>query len=693
MDIPLTTVKTLPIRRPGWLPYLLFGFLFFVGAWWGLIHFQVSPHGIVDFPVTPGEELGIYISGQTPSLEQIMEAARDGEGFTAFDHESASFSGSSHIHAWIRLPLTNFDDEERTYVLQVSYPWINLATLFAPDGSGGYRVQEQGKVRHYSAARSDPLAPAFEFTLPPRESQILLLKLQNTYWLQSSLRLWEKPKQFHQRSLAVNRFIHAYLGLMAGLFLANLCAFIAFRYKDLIYYLLFLVASSALHCANFNLFTVYRPDWIPADFFLMDPAYDFARFDGLLLITAGLLLLFTNEFLQLQKLSRRAEALVVGFAAVLLTLGPLVMFGPLALAGESIRVPVAFLWGVSNLVALLVGIIALIYRTPQARFYVPALLLPFAVSLRYIWSTLTNQVVGMEIFQQWVYASSLEMIVFSIALIDRFLVIVREKEEAQAMGLKEAQSHARLQERFNRELSQTVEKQTRDLNNTLRQKDRMLGYLAHDMRAPLNSLVSLSSMLARSPAKISPGEVRSYAEEIEGGARGVSELMENLLSWARLQTGNFEVQKQEYLVADLFEATLPAVEAQAGLKEVRIVLEPLPNGFVCCDFLAITTVLRNLLSNAIRLSPMGSVVTVKAEEEDDQVKISVEDQGPGLEEQQAERIRSRHALDRTNKVVRGNGTGLGLGICHDLLELHGSRLEVLCKPQAGALFFFFLPKG
>lgn len=680
------------MRLPVWALYSFFACLFFLGAWGGLTHFQRVPGGIGEFPVTPGEELGIYVSGQTPKVEKILEAARDGAIFSPLEHLLAGFSGSSHIHAWIRLPLTNPADEERTYVLQVTYPWINLATLYAPDGAGGYRVQEQGKVRHYSAAKSDPLAPAFAFTLAPRESQILLLKLQDSHWLQPSLALWEDPDQFHQYSLAVNRFTHVYLGLMGGLFLANLCALIAFRYRDLVYYLLFLAASSAVHCSYFNLFTVYRPDWIRADFFLMDPVFDFARFDGLLLITGGLLLLFTNEFLRLRQWARRTELFVVVTAGVLLTLGPLVMFGPLSLAGYTIRAPVAFLWSGSNFIAILIGIIALARRVRQARFFVPALLLPFVVSMRYVWSMLTYEVVGTEVFQQWVYASSLEMIVFSIALLDRFLVIVREKEEAQALAVEEARRRADLQQRFNRELMDTVDKQTRDLNNMLRQKDRLLAYLAHDMRTPLNSLVGLSSMLARSPAKISREEVRDYATEIEGSARGVSELMENLLSWARLQTGNFELQKQEYLVSDLFEASLPAVQTQARLKDVQVHLEPLSNTFVYCDFLAVTTVLRNLLSNAIRFSPAESAVTASAKEREDRIEISVTDQGPGLHEGHAERIRSKSPINGTTDR-NGNGTGLGLSICHDLLDLHGSRLEVASKPNAGARFSFSLPKG
>src|SRR5690606_6003331 len=233
------------------------------------VQFRSPGEGVAEFPLTLGETLGIHVIGRHSAFETIVVAAHDGTLIKPFDPRSDLFTGSSKSHGAIRIPLTNPDSEERTYVLQMNYQWIDLATLYTPDGAGGFRVQEQGKVQHYSAAKSAPLGPAFAFTLGPHESQVLFLKLQESHWLQPSFTLWKNLDAFQQRVLDVNRFVHTYLGLMAGLFLANLCALIAFRYRDLIYYLLFLVATSALHCSNFNLFTVYRPDWIRPNSILM----------------------------------------------------------------------------------------------------------------------------------------------------------------------------------------------------------------------------------------------------------------------------------------------------------------------------------------------------------------------------------------------------------------------------------------
>lgn len=671
---------------------MVFMGLFVIACAWGLTHFQPSTEGIEDFPVASGDTLGLYVAEGPLPFATIREEVVNEGLFEPWIDPREAITGGTRIQAWLRLPLTNPSSEPKDYVLQVDYQWIRLALFYAPDGEGGYTVEEQGNLPGRPAG-SRTLGPAFRFTLGPNASEVFFLKLQDAHRLQPSLTLWDDPLAFDRHSIGVDRFIHGYLGLMLGLLVANLCVFIAFRHKDLVYYLLFLGASSLLHGVNFNLFTIYRADWVRRDFILIDPAVDFFRFDGLLLLTSGLLLLFASEFLQIKQLSERLNRGVRGFACLLLGLGPLVMFGPAHLAGDSLRFPVAVLWSLSNLLALALGFYALLRKQPQARFFIPALLLLVIVASRFNWNTLTHQLVMTEVLQQWVYASSMEMIIFSVGLIDRFLQLVKEKQDAQAAALGEARSHADLQQRYNAELTATVERQTRDLSQTLDQKNRLLTYLAHDMRTPLHGVVSLASMLARSPHEVTPESVRRYATEIEGNARGVSELMENLLSWARLQTGEFHLQNQEYLVDDLFEATLRTVRTQASLKEVKIILEAPSQCFVLCDFTAIVTVLRNLLSNAIKFSPSGSQVTLQVRAESKHIRLAVEDQGPGLEPAQMSQLAAGKPLLSKRGSAGESGAGLGLGICRDLLRLQQSDLKVTPREGHGARFYFHLPKA
>lgn len=104
--------------------YWLFLSLLVAAGTWGLIRFRAPDDGLVaEIPVTPGDELGIYVTGRTPSLETIVEASQSDSLFQPFNLKTDVFTGSSKIHAWIRLPLTNPDNDERTYVLQLNYQW------------------------------------------------------------------------------------------------------------------------------------------------------------------------------------------------------------------------------------------------------------------------------------------------------------------------------------------------------------------------------------------------------------------------------------------------------------------------------------------------------------------------------------------------------------------------------------------
>lgn len=657
----------------------------------GIFFFRGLERGTAEFPVTADEQLGIYLSRKSVSLEEILRIEDIDSLFSPYDTRQDTITASDRVNAWIRLPLTNPADSPKEFVLQIDYRWINLASFYKPDGEGAYALVQEGQRRYHKGEAMKHSVPAFTFVMPPGQSAVYYLKLQDFYWLKPSITLWDEPETFAETVRREDQFIHAYFGLIAGLFIANFCAYFAFRYPDLRYYLIYLASSWLLQLVNYNF------QFNPLHFLFRDllPPIDFNiyLFSGLLLLNGGLFLRFANDFLEIRKFAPTVYCNTQHFVLLLLAIAPVIAFGPAQLLGPNLHIVVSLFWALSNIWAFGLGIYAYLYKVRQSHYFLPALLLLFVVAWRFNAAMLSNAVITADILQQWLFASCLEMIIFTFGLLDRFLGINGEKQEAQAKALAEMQKRSRLQERFNEELSATVDERTQSLNRANTQKDRLLTFLAHDLRTPLSSLVSLSAMLARTPGEFSRSDIQSYAHEIEGNARNVSELMENLLSWGKLQSGELALQCQEYLVHDLFEAAHRNIKTQAELRAIEVTYKASDDLYAYGDFVCIVAVLRNLITNAIKFSSDGSVVRVGATESEGGALFVVEDEGPGLTDE-ARRMVEREERPAL-KVGSGGeaGSGLGLSICYGFLRLHGTRLNMENRlGQAGSRFIFELPK-
>ena len=221
-------------------------------------------------------------------------------------------------------------------------------------------------------------------------------------------------------------------------------------------------------------------------------------------------------------------------------------------------------------------------------------------------------------------------------------------------------------------------------------KNRFFNIMAHDLKSPFNALVGLSEILLQNLTDMPPAEVRELLVNIHAAAKNGAELTEQLLNWARAQTGRLQMAL-EILETDLLQAeALSAMAELAQAKNVRLTTRP-SGLLVYADYNMLGSVLRNLLSNAIKFSHPGQEVTVRSQLASGKLQIWVEDQGVGMRPEQLKQLFRLDQPQSTPGTAGEQGTGLGLILCKEFLAQMQGGLGVESTLGQGTRFCLSLP--
>jgi signal transduction histidine kinase len=253
----------------------------------------------------------------------------------------------------------------------------------------------------------------------------------------------------------------------------------------------------------------------------------------------------------------------------------------------------------------------------------------------------------------------------------------------------------RIKRQSNKKLSlvnEKIERQNEELQALNATKDKFFSIIGHDVKGPINSLTSFSNLLINHSGALSEQEIKQLAIDLDKSLKNLYNLLENLLHWARAQTGNVNIQKEAILVTTLFEENVELLSPSASKKNISLEMSGDLTGEIRADRNTINTVIRNLLSNAIKFTPEGGRITLECKEWEDAVELVVRDNGVGMPPQVMDnlfKIDVKHSTTGTNKE---KGTGLGLILCKEFIELNGGTIRVESKEAAGSAFFVVLPK-
>jgi signal transduction histidine kinase len=232
-----------------------------------------------------------------------------------------------------------------------------------------------------------------------------------------------------------------------------------------------------------------------------------------------------------------------------------------------------------------------------------------------------------------------------------------------------------------------LEKANEELKELDEAKTRFFANVSHELRTPLTLLLGpLETLLA---AEDEDAERRVLLEAMEANARRLLRQVNALLDGAKLESGRLRLEPAPGLLADLVDAAAPLAERR-GLRLRMERLDEIPDSLF--DAHKTEVIVANLLSNALKFTPRGGTVVVRAEAEPEGVGFTVEDDGPGIPADQLERIFERfHQVDGSASREHG-GTGLGLALARELARLHGGNVTVRSRLGEGAAFRVELPR-
>lgn len=247
---------------------------------------------------------------------------------------------------------------------------------------------------------------------------------------------------------------------------------------------------------------------------------------------------------------------------------------------------------------------------------------------------------------------------------------------------------------YNTEVTQQKEELQR-LNEELKKlnadKDRFFTIIAHDLKSPFTSLLGYSEFLAKDINNLSNEEIRSFSEEIFNSASKVFNLLENLLWWARLNTGRLEQDSGYFDLKDVTEEVLLLYKENACKKNIHFECEFSDQSVAFGDVNMIHTVVRNLVSNAIKFTYPDGWIRIKIKDGGDTLQFSIEDTGPGMEEIYLENLFKENNVQSLKGTVKEGGTGLGLFLCREFIEINNGLIWADSKLNSGSTFYFTLP--
>lgn len=230
--------------------------------------------------------------------------------------------------------------------------------------------------------------------------------------------------------------------------------------------------------------------------------------------------------------------------------------------------------------------------------------------------------------------------------------------------------------------------QLKELNAT---KDKFFSFIAHDLRNPFNSLLGFTDLLKRNASSYSADEITDFANEMAESAKFAYQLVENLLDWSRVQRGIIRPQPEWFEAGEIASELTQLTYRQASAKKINISTETSPDTLIFADREMIRLVLRNLVSNAIKFTHEQGSVSLKIYSDKQQVHFSVIDNGIGIE---SDKIAQLFQID--NKTAKSGtngeqGTGLGLILCKEFVELHEGKIWATSSPNVGSEFHFTIP--
>lgn len=228
-----------------------------------------------------------------------------------------------------------------------------------------------------------------------------------------------------------------------------------------------------------------------------------------------------------------------------------------------------------------------------------------------------------------------------------------------------------------------------NLNQT---KDKLFSIIGHDLRSPFANIIGLSDILIDSTPNENKNDNLKFLGVINSSAKSSLNLLDNLLNWAKSQTGQLKINQQDVLLNPLLDEVVKQSSAAAHLKKTSIVVNSRQKLSAYTDQNMLKLVIRNLISNALKFTNENGTILLELKSDGLYTLITVADNGVGMNEETRKSLFNNGAKVSTLGTAKEKGSGLGLLLCKEFIEKLGGKIWVESKFNEGSKFHFTLPK-
>ncbi|WP_257009967.1 ATP-binding protein [Evansella halocellulosilytica] len=556
---------------------------------------------------------------------------------------------------WTRFELNNQSTLEE-WMLEISNPTHDFITLYYELESGERVEKELGDLFPFEQREVDHRHFVFPLNVPEGANQTYYLKFESEGSMQLQIMLWSED-EFFNKSLLEYITLGIYYGIGLVMILYNLFLYFSLRIKSYIWYVLFISTYLMVYLSLNGL--AYQFVW-PDSTWWNNRAIVFFMAAGFIFAC-----LFAKNFLHTKENAPKLHVLLswLTFSQVLL-IGVLIFNYPLALD----------LLTVSTVVIIFTIVVTAAYCWRKgyrsARYF-------FFGWITFIIGVLVSSFAHAGIFFPLVFVtkyasqigSAVEVVLFSLALADKFKLLQYEKERAE------------------RQAKESQEMVVESLQKMNQLKDEFLANTSHELRTPVYGMIGVAESVRDGAAGKVSEPLKHHLNLIISSGRRLTHLINDLLDFSKLKHKEIELNIQPTNVKAAVSVVLSVSASLAAKKTIQLINHvPAHLPLVAADEKRLQQILYNLLGNAIKFTEEGTI-TLWAERYKDMLYIRVEDTGVGISEESIESIFN----DFEQGTNTRGGTGLGLSITKNLIELHGGSISVKSTIGKGSIFTFSLP--
>jgi PAS domain S-box-containing protein len=238
-----------------------------------------------------------------------------------------------------------------------------------------------------------------------------------------------------------------------------------------------------------------------------------------------------------------------------------------------------------------------------------------------------------------------------------------------------------------------IENINTELAEIIATKDKFFSIISHDLRSPLSGLTGILEIISTEDDAFDKEDRQEIMKEAFVSAKNIYNLLENLLEWSQVQTGKITYEPKNIQLLSMLSSITNLYQQNLKTKGIVLSINVSSNISVNVDKKITETILRNLVSNAIKFTPLNGSIAVSAKISEDVVKVSVSDNGVGMDKDKLEKLFRIDSARSTKGTAKEPGTGLGLILCKELVEIQKGKILIESEVDKGSIFTFTLQKA